>query len=279
MKSLQGGKKMKKKKLTIILSVLMIVLLCVFVYSGYKIYSTMHSYSVAKKEYDSMSNQYTQTLERTEIKKEDEEKPEEKPVEVSPIVVDFDALSVNSSDIVGWIYSEGTVINYPVVKGVDNDFYLSHFMDGSWNPNGTIFLDFAGERDFSCRNNIIYGHNMNDGSMFRSITGYSGQEYYEQHPVMYLNTPTQDYKLEIFSAYITPFDSYTYTYAFENEDVYAAYLNQVQLWSLIDTPVTVTDSDRIVTLSTCTYEFENARFVVQAKMTPIGYDKTETPAS
>lgn len=270
---------MKKKTLTIILCVLLVVLLCVVAFFGYKIYSTMHAYDVAKKEYDNMSSQYTQTLERTEIKKKEDEIEEAEPVEESPIVVDFEALSLNSRDIVGWIYSEGTVINYPIVKGEDNDFYLSHFMDGSWNPNGTIFLDFAGQRDFSCRNNIVYGHNMNDGSMFRSITGYSDMAYYEQHPVMYLNTPTQDYKLEIFSAYITPYDSYTYTYAFENENVYAAYLNQIQLWSLIDTPVTVNDSDRIITLSTCTYEFENARFVVQAKMTPIGHDKTETTIS
>lgn len=261
-------KKVKNKTLTTVLIILGVVFLGVFAFSGYKLYSILHGYAVAKAEYNNMSSQFVS--EQAAAPEEAKSEEEKVPVEYSPINVNFDALKEQCKDIVGWIYCKDTVIDYPVVQGIDNDYYLHRFMDGSYNANGTIFLDFAGNRDLSCRNNIIYGHHMNDGSMFASLTNYSKQEYYEEHPVMYLNTPDCDYKLEIFSAYITPYDSYTYTYAFTDESVYAAYLNQVKAWSLIETDVDVTDEDRIVTLSTCTYEYENARFVVQAKLVPIG---------
>ena len=110
---------------------------------------------------------------------------------------------------------------------------------------------------------------MNDGSMLASIRNYNDQEYYNEHPVMYLNTPTQNYKIEIFSAYTTDAESDTYKMFFESEDDFARHLDDWRVQSLVATNVDVSVDDHVITLSTCTYDFYNARFVVQGKLTPV----------
>ena len=107
---------------------------------------------------------------------------------------------------------------------------------------------------------------MKDGSMFNSLTSYKDQSYYDEHPVMYLNTPKQNYKIEIFSAYICNYDSDTYTRDFYSAEDYAAWLTKMQSQSDFTSNVEVTENDRVITLSTCTYEYDNARFVVQGKL-------------
>lgn len=125
-----------KKSTKILLTVLIIILAVVFAVSAYKLISTLHEYKVADNMYSNLNNRFVsgKTAEEEETDKEH-----------SPISVDFDELLAQSSDVVGWIYSADTPINYPVVQGEDNDFYLHRFMDGTWNPSGTIFLDIACE--------------------------------------------------------------------------------------------------------------------------------------
>ena len=87
-----------------------------------------------------------------------------------------------NEDCVAWIYIEDTAINYPVVQGSDNSFYLKHLIDGKWNSAGCIFLDFRVDSNISDRHSIIYGHHMKDGTMFSGLTKYKKQDYYEAHP-------------------------------------------------------------------------------------------------
>lgn len=253
-----------KKPLKIILSILFVVFICVFAFSGYKLYSTLHEYKVAEKMYDGLSSQFV-----TSGKTDDAQGEGDEEREISPISVDFDTLLAQSEDVVGWLYCEETPINYPVAIAEDNFYYLQRFLDGSYNPSGTLFLDCLCERDFSGRNTVIYGHNMNDGSMFASLKSYNQQEYYDEHPVMYLNTPTQNYRIELFAGYVTSASSDTYTIGFVDDAAFQAYLDKMRSQSDFTSDVELSPEDRIVTLSTCSYEYYDARYVVQGRLIPI----------
>ena len=252
-----------KKSIKILLICLCVVFLIIFIYSGYKLISTLHEYKVAENAYSKMSSDFVSAKKDTGKNNGGSDAV----MEDSPVDVDFNALLEQGPDVVGWLYSEGTVINYPVMQAEDNFYYLHRLFDGSGNSSGSLFLDCTCNGDFSGRNTVIYGHNMNDGSMFHSLISYQDQEYFDAHPVMYINTPTQNYKLEIFSAYVTDAESETYKMFFESDEDFSRHLDDWRVQSLIRTNVDVSVNDRVVTLSTCTYDFYNARFVVQGKLT------------
>ena len=177
------------KTVKILLVILCVVCLGVFLFSGYKLFSKLSEYKAAQKSYEKMSEQYVTaetpaatTSPVSEADTSDEEK------ETSPITVDFTQLLATNEDVCGWLYSKDTVINYPVAQGEDNNEYLHHLLDGTYNSSGTLFLDCECGPEFSGANSIIYGHNMKNGSMFNSLHSYSDQAYYDAHPVMYLNT-------------------------------------------------------------------------------------------
>lgn len=254
------------KTVKILLIVLCVVCLGVFCYSGYQLFSTLNEYKVAQRSYDKLSEEFvtTDTPAPTEAPVTEVEDAQDK--EVSPISVDFEKLLAQNEDVCGWLYSADTVINYPVAQGSDNNEYLHHLLDGTYNSSGTLFVDCECGPEFSGTNTVIYGHNMKDGSMFNSLTNYKDQSYYDAHPVLYLNTPTINYKIEVFSAYICNYDSDTYTRDFYSAEDYAAWLAKMSSQSDFVSDVEVTANDRVVTLSTCTYEYDNARFVVQGKL-------------
>ena len=91
--------------------------------------------------------------------------------------VDFESLRESGPDIIGWLNLPDTVINYPVTQTDDNEYYLHHLYDGTYNKVGCLFADYENKADFSDRNTIIYGHNMRDGSMFAVLNEYDEQSY------------------------------------------------------------------------------------------------------
>lgn len=233
---------------------IMIILTGIFAFSVYKIYAIQSEYKEGTSTYDDLSSLYV-----NEQSTNEEEQSE------IPVQIDFDKLKEVNGDIIGWIYNEGTVIDYPVVQGSDNQYYLHHLINGTYNSSGTPFLDKNMSKDFSDKNNIIYAHHMKNGSMFSSITKYKDINYYNEHKYMYLMTPTDNYRLEVFSAYITPADSDTYMRGFGENEEFAEYIKYITGQSSIKTDVNVTIKDKIVSLSTCSYEYENARFIVHCK--------------
>jgi len=257
-----------------LLLVLVVIFGIIFGYSAYKLYSIMHEYKVSERRYDNVANSAISTAAPTASMAPFEAQPEQEPqpqVETSPINVDFDNLLEQCKDIVGWIYCEDTVINYPMVRGNDNDYYLHRFIDGSYNGGGTLFMDFKCNRDFSDPNSIIYGHHMNDGSMFASLKKYqTDPDYYSKHPVFYINTPTQNYRMDVFAGFVCDADSDTYTIGFSDDLSFQNWLNRMVSQSDFTTDVQVTPEDHIVTLSTCSYEWYDARYVVLGKLVPIG---------
>lgn len=183
--------------------------------------------------------------------------------------IDFGALQAINPDICGWLYQDDSPINYPVVRGEDNDKYLHTLYDGTWNGGGTLFVDCRNNRDFSDFNTIIYGHHMRDGSMFHCLRGYTKEEgYYDGHKTFDLITPDEKYTLVVFSAYIVHADDDLYDLSFETDKEKQAIIDKAYDKSQINTGVEVTKDDRIVMLSTCAYDFDDARYVVLCKITP-----------
>ena len=176
--------------------------------------------------------------------------------------VDFEALSAANPDVVGWLYGEDTSIHYPVVQGSDNDYYLSHLFDGTANSNGCLFLDCRVAANFSEGNSIIYGHYLTDGTMFTSLSGYKQQDYYDAHPRLLLVTPEERFVVELFSGYVAGVTDEAWRTRFSTSEEWEVWLEEITERSVFESKVQPTLEDRILTLSTCSYEFENAQFVV-----------------
>lgn len=238
----------------IIIRILFIVCVGVFAFSGWKLYSTMHEYALGEEIYEDV-------LERSVTEQPDSAGP--------PIAVDFDQLREECPNIVGWIYCADTLINYPVVQGEDNSYYLKHAYDGTSSSNGAIFVNCHNTPGFTDTNTIIYGHNMKNNTMFAGLAEFADQAYYQAHPIMWLLTPEQNYKILLFSGYTTDNHSDAYTVFDEAGAAYTAFLNSRVAQSDFKASVSPTGTQRIVTLSTCTYSFKNARYVMHGVLEPI----------
>lgn len=176
--------------------------------------------------------------------------------------VNFAALRDKNSDVIAWIYGPGTVINYPVVQGTDNEFYLTHMFDGRENKCGSIFMDSLNESDFSNANSVLHGHHMKNGTMFASLMKYESQSYFDSHPVFWLTTPEKSYRVEIFSGFVTSTDSEVWQLSFATEEEHQKWLDKMVANSAFESEIKPSVDDHILTLSTCSYEYDDARFVV-----------------
>lgn len=272
-----------KKGLNILITVLIVLLIGVFSYSAYKLLKDAGNYKKADDFYKDAASQFVTQNPAADA-------PGASPAEaltpsapagmdgfnpgalqeLSPVVVDFEALRSVSADIRAWLYCADTPLNYPVVYNEDNDYYLSHLMDGRYNPSGTLYIDARCRDDFSCQNTVIHGHHMHDGSMLASITKYADQAYYDEHPVLYLNTPDGNYRLELFAGFVTLTYSLAYTYDFDSTEAYLDWLVTMKELSNFQSDVEVGADDHIVTFSTCSYEYDDARYVLMGKLVTIG---------
>lgn len=186
----------------------------------------------------------------------------------APVTVDFQGLKEVNEDIIGWLYCEGTPINYPVLQGEDNDQYLRHSYDGSYNMAGSIFVEELNRSDFQDYNTIIYGHHMKNGSMFAALQKWQDQAFYEEHPVMWLLTPERDYRIDLFSAYTTSAYAETYTVFQGPGEEFEQYLEKCAGQSEVCSDVELDSQGRYVLLSTCAYAFEDARHVLHGRLIP-----------
>lgn len=194
---------------------------------------------------------------------------EEAGVETAPVQIDFVSLQAVNSDVVGWIYCEGTPINYPVLEGENNDVYLHHTYEGTYSLAGSIFADAANRAFFSDSNTIIYGHHMKDGSMFASLEKWADQEFYEEHPVMWLFTPKRDYKVVLFSGYKTSAYSDTYTIFTGPCAEFDDYLKKCVRQSDFQADADLDGDGNYIMLSTCTYAYTDARYVLHGMLVPV----------
>ena len=183
--------------------------------------------------------------------------------------VDFEALREINPDVVGWIVVPGTGVNYPIVQSENNYHYLNHLFDGRRNSAGAIFVDSYNRPGFNDRHTIIYGHNMLNGSMFGNLSRFRGQGFFEEHPTVLLLTPEQNYAIRLFAAYVTDVYAPAWRLGFADDDVFADWLTESRARSEVYSTLEVRPYDQIITLSTCSGAFYNARFVVLGKLVPI----------
>ena len=249
-----------KKKLPLYL--LAILFLCIILFCAWQLFGIYFEYHQGESTYDDLT-QYAVTPSPVPTA---ELPPEATPVPDDTVwpQVDFDALKAINEDVRAWIYLEDTHINYPVVQGSDNDYYLNRLYNGKSNGAGSIFMDFRNSGKFTDRNSILYGHRMNNGTMFADLSNYSNREFFDEHPYILIITPEAKYKAEVFSAYVANTSYNSWDTVFDGDEKYMNWLESIQSRSYFSRDVEFSPESRVVTFSTCTYEFENARFVVHA---------------
>jgi sortase B len=196
---------------------------------------------------------------------------EEAVVSEVPISVDWDYLRSVNSDVVGWLYCPGTVINYPVVQRNDHQYYLTHGFDGSSNSSGTLFVDMDSVEGIVQSNYIVYGHNMKDKSMFGSFQAYVNESYYESYPILYYLTPNGNYRIDLFCAHIVESTEDNYPGYFSSTSDYQAYLNKVTASAFWVNYDVISTEYQLFTMSTCTSAagYSDPRLLVQGMMVPI----------
>lgn len=189
------------------------------------------------------------------------------------ILLRYSQLHEINPDFAGWIEIPGTTIDYPVmyVEG-DNDTYLHANFKKEWDGGGTPFIDGRCSMDPSSANLIIYGHNMNDKSMFQPLINYKKEQFYNEHKLIKFDTLYEEGTYEVAAVILAKaltedekgFEYYEHL-DFENEAEFDAYWQNIQQLSLYDTGVSVEYGDELITLSTCEYSQENGRLAVIAK--------------
>lgn len=191
-------------------------------------------------------------------------------VSLADLTVDWDALRAVNPDIVAWIYIPDSPVNYPVVQGQDNQEYLHKAFDGStgWLASaGTIFLDSNNASDFSDRNSALYGHHMNDGSMFASLSDWQNNDEFNSHRDIYLLTPQGNYRLKTFAMVKTTGTDALVQTTFSSEESYRSYIQDKLDRSVVTQEGDVlgaSDITQSMLFSTCEYSQADGRAVLFA---------------
>lgn len=228
---------------------ILLVAVCVFVFSAYQLAIMLVPYYSGGKEYDKVK-----ALAIMNDTKDDS------------FPIDFDALLAENADTVGWIqFDEPAVINYPVVKSADNTEYLTKTFTANDNKLGAIFMDMRNNPEFTDRNTFVYGHNLKmGGEMFSQLNEYADESFCKEHPYFYIYTPKgEKLTYQVFSAGVVGAAADNYKLAYGTEDEYTEYLKLCQESSNYQVDVELNTQSKIVSLSTCTNVNDEERFLVQ----------------
>lgn len=234
----------------IVYTSLLLMAICVFVFSAYQLIVQLAPYYSGGKEYDKVKEEAV-TVDTN--------------VEGDGFKVDFDALLKQNPDTIGWIrFDEPSVISYPIVKSVDNEEYLTKTFAANDNKLGAIFQDMRNNPDFTDRNTFVYGHNLNvGGEMFSTLNKYAEEDFAKKYPYFYIYTPGGKLTYKVFSAATVKDDAECYSIFYPTEKAYTDYLQMSKDISNYKVDVELDIQSKIVSLSTCTNVLEEDRFLVQ----------------
>lgn len=201
----------------------------------------------------------------------------------------FDYLKTLNSDIVGWISIDNTEVNNPVYQTYDNQYYVTHDMEKKSNSYGALFLDYRCNIDPKAltQNQIIYGHNMRYGAMFGTLDEYRKIEFAKQNTIIKFDSLYEQRAYKIFAIMIvndSEDETFGYSYTayrseFTGDTDFLTWVDRSKQRSLYDFPVDVNAEDEVITLSTCCYDYTNARFVILARLVREGEEATVNPDS
>lgn len=278
----------KKRRATfgdIMRTLLMLIALVVFLFSGYILYGYYKEYRAGTQEYDNLESSFAadgQESENLEDLEDDDALQSISGREVATVwengrevtlptmtnPIDFSELKSVNDDIVGWLRIRALDISYPVVQAQDNDYYLHRTFEGVENFAGCLFVNCYNQPDMTDQNTIIYGHNMKNGSMFGKLHNFQEEDVFSKSKYFWVFSENFIYQYRIFSAMTVNKVGTTYQTFWTNaefEDIKTrAFENSV----VDNSNVTLNYDDRIVTLSTCTGD-DSTRFVVMGKLAQV----------
>lgn len=253
---------MSKKKKSNYKRLIIILLSIILLFSIIMIFKIKYTEFMENKKQEETSNVLDSIVVENNISKEKTER-----------MIQVEELKKQNDDIIGWLEIEGTNINYPILQGTDNDYYLTHNYKKESISSGSLFLD----KDYSfirpSDNLLIYGHRNTKGLMFEDLMKYKKEEFYQKHSTIRFTTILDDSKYEIISAFnsrvyyqneTNVFRYYYFINANTKKD-YNTYVENCIKSSIYDTGKTASYGEQLLTLSTCDYSQKNGRFVVVAK--------------
>lgn len=263
----------KKRKIAII--ILVIIIIGAVAYLGFEAYKVYKQ----KQKYEELAQFLLENI--------NEEKPNKievqntiEPEQTIPTSRMEKVMELNNknNDIVGWIEIPNTTINYPVLKGKDNSFYLNHDYEKNFSALGSIFLDKDVDIEEPSTNMLMYGHRNKSNMMFEHVFKYRNEAFYKEHPDIRFTTLNSDSEYTIIGAMYTKsyefnedidgsaFKFYNFIQA-NNEEEFNNYINNIKSNSVYNIDETAEYGDKLITLCTCEYSQKNGRFIVVAKKT------------
>ena len=241
---------------------LVVVLICIaiIIYESYCLYRDNKQYHIADSEYSNLADD-TITMGDSDDLPEGATYP--------PLYIDYNQLKSINDDYVGWLYFPYFGINYPVVHETEINEYIHKTFDGTVNKSGCLFTDVLSDPDFNGMHDIIFGHNMRNGSMFgklKQLAQSENRDAIAENPYIYIYTDTNVYQYEVFAFYITKVGSDAYSVVTDDEE-YDEFVNFISTHTAYAKPDDLDLSDRpsILTLSTCSGSTGSGkRFVIHA---------------
>lgn len=263
--------KIKWKNIILILitiTSIITLLISIFNIIKWKIDSNKTNYEITNIQ-ENINVEEVQDTENTEIIEPVIEVPKENPywdyINMNMINVDFNGLKRTNPDVVGWLKVNGTNINYPFVQSSDNDYYLTHSFNKSYNGGGWVFLDYR-NNGINNKNTIIYAHGRSDKTMFGTLKNVLNNGWLNNtnNYVIKISTETENSLWQIFSVYRIPTTSDYLQTNFNDETEYQNFLDMIKDRSSHNFDTNVAYTDNILTLSTC---YNNSdKMVVHAKL-------------
>ncbi len=240
---------MKNKIFT---NIIIVILVIIFIVSGYFVVTEIYEYRKAQNEYGDIQDIMNLNGELSKNLLKD----------------NFNKLKGENEDYVGYIFIENTNISYPIMQSTNNAYYLDRTFEETYNASGSIFLDYQHDSNFNDTNTTLYGHNMKDGSMFHDIVDFRDKDFFEENRYIKIYLEEEIYTYEIFSvALYEATDSY-YKGAYSDREL-DSLLNLIENKSLHYKDLNLNEADKILTLSTCEYDFEDARLALHGKLVGI----------
>lgn len=241
-----------------IISIIQVLLVLVLVWSGYNIYS----YHKDNQAYKVIDNDYKVMRDKSVEKNREQLREEEVNSEIESAILFVRELNKSYPQIKGRLLIENLDMDYPIVQGEDNSFYLNHDYKGNYHPFGAVFMDSRNSLDFSDQNTIIYGHNVKSGHVFNPLNKYRDEKYVEDNPYVVIDSLDNRFVYEIFAVYdADQYEDYR-SMSYDEKD-FEELISRVREKNFIDKKLPNAD-DKILTLSTCSDV--NDRMVVQAKL-------------
>ncbi len=252
------AKKKKKMSKTVALffQFLFVAAILVAVYSGWQIYSGLREYAQSRDTYTKLSQKAVRSASADAT--------------AEPFVRhDFEQLAAINPNTIGWISMADSTVDYPVVQGTDNTYYLNHLFDDTPHRSGAIYMNCDNDPACTDKNTIFYGHHMRDGSMFHDIAAFDDAQWAQEHPEIIYETPDAVYRLEPFAGIVGDGQSDYVQTSFDSDEEFMQYVQDKIDHSTFKSDIVIQPQDQIVTLSTCIYVVEDGRYALFCKLTKL----------